>query len=178
METRSAARLETTRLVLRDFQPDDWEAIHALVSDPNVRQFMHFRTWSEDKTRAWFTWCIANNQQTPRDAYNWAITLRATGDVAGWLGIGGKSERSCGYALLPPYCGKGYMTEALRAVIEEEFHTLGARRIRATCEVSNIASARVLEKAGMARERTVYDADFEENWALRHHYVIEKEREG
>jgi RimJ/RimL family protein N-acetyltransferase len=64
------------------------------------------------------------------------------------------------------------MTEALRAVLAYEFTTLRAPQIRATCETDNPASARVLEKAGMRREKTVYDTDFEGNWAHRHHYVI------
>jgi len=173
------ARLETERLVLRDFEPGDWEAIRALVSDPEVTCFMHFRTWSEVKSGEWFAWCLENNEVSPRDAYNWAIITRervpgATGDVAGWLGIGGTAERGCGYALRPQYWGHGYMTEALRAVIEYELGVLGARRIRSTCEVENVASARVMEKAGMRHERTVYDADFEGNWAHRHHHAIER----
>lgn len=170
------ARLETQRLILRDFEPGDWDAIHALVSDLEVGRFMHFRTWGEDKAREWFAWCLENNKQSPRDAYNWAIVVRATGDVIGWLGIGGMAERSCGYALRPRSWGQGYMTEALRAVIDYEFRVLGARRVRATCEVANVASARVMEKAGMRYERTVYDADFEGNRAHRHHYAIEGAR--
>ncbi len=55
-----------------------------------------------------------------------------------------------------------------------EFGTRGAPRLRATCDVANPASARVMEKVGMRREKTVYDADFEGNWAQRHHYAIGK----
>jgi [ribosomal protein S5]-alanine N-acetyltransferase len=166
------ATIESSRLALRDFIPDDQPAVIGLVSDPEVTRHMHFASWNDDKRLQWFVWCLENNERTPRDAYNWAITARATGAVIGWLGIGGKGDRSCGFALTPSFWGKGYMTEALRAVIAFEFAQRGTSRITATCATDNVASARVLEKAGMTYQGTWSDADFEGNWAHRHHYAI------
>lgn len=83
-------------------------------------------------------------------------------------------ERSFGYLLARAHWNRGYMTEALRAVLVYEFGTRGTPRVSATCEVENGASARVLEKAGMRLEKTVRDADFEGNWAVRHHYAINR----
>jgi len=57
------------------------------------------------------------------------------------------------------------MTEAVRAILAYEFGTHGAPQLRATCHVANPASARVLEKVGMRREKTVFDANFASNWA-------------
>jgi RimJ/RimL family protein N-acetyltransferase len=67
------------------------------------------------------------------------------------------------------------MTEALRGVIAHEFGILGTRRITATCETDNLASARVMSKAGMRYEQTIDGTDFEGNWAQRFHYAIERE---
>jgi ribosomal-protein-alanine N-acetyltransferase len=170
--------LETDRLRLRDFGPLDWQAINMVLSDPEVTRYMHFAAWNEEKRRAWFEWCIANSQEPNPDVYNWAISLKDTDNVIGWLGIGSAShptmerERDFGYVLNRAFWGRGFMTEALRAVLAYEFEMLGALRIFATCETANIASARVMEKAGMRHEGTFRDTDFEGNWADRHRYGI------
>ena len=64
------------------------------------------------------------------------------------------------------------MTEALRAAFAYEFTVLGTQEIIAECATENIASARVMQKSGMAYEGTFYAADFEGNWKESHHYTI------
>lgn len=170
--------LETPRLVLRPFAPADWDAVDAMLSDPETTRYMHFATWTEDRRREWFDWCIDNSQQSNADSIQWLITRKDTGNVIGWFGIGASSEPtatydvSFGYLIARSQWNRGFMTEAVRAVFAYEFETLGAPQLNATCEVNNPASARVLEKVGMRRVRTVYGADFEGNWARRHHYRI------
>lgn len=170
--------LTTERLILRDFEPADWGTTNAILSDPEITRYMHFAGWNEEKRREWFEWCIENSQEPNPDVYNWAICLKDTPNVIGWLGIGSPSqptmehERDFGYALSPRYWGQGYMTEALEAVLSYEFMMLKTQRIFATCEVSNPASARVMEKAGMRYEGTFDDTDSEGNRALRHRYAI------
>lgn len=151
-----------------------------MLSDPVTTRYMHFATWTEDQRRQWLDWCVTNAQQPEADATNWAMTRRDSRDVIGWFGIGTSSdtavpgERGFGYLLNRASWNQGYMTEALRAVLAYEFGTRGAPRLRATCDIANPASARVMEKVGMRREKTVYDADFEGNWAHRHRYAIMK----
>jgi [ribosomal protein S5]-alanine N-acetyltransferase len=105
--------LETDRLQLRDFVPLDWHAINMVLSDAEVTRYMHFAYWNEEKRRAWFEECIANSQQPDPDVYNWAITLKDTGKVIGWLGIGSAShptmerERDFGYVLNRHFWGGG-----------------------------------------------------------------------
>jgi ribosomal-protein-alanine N-acetyltransferase len=165
-------RLETPRLLLRPFASGDWDAVNAMLSDPETTRYMHFATWTEDRRRQWFDWCITNAKQNDVDTFNWAITRKDSGDVIGWFGIGGSDERGFGYLLDRASWNQGYMTEALQAVLAYEFGTRGAPRLRATCDVANPASARVMEKVGMRREKTEFGADFEGNWAHRHHYAI------
>lgn len=173
--------LETPRLVLRAFVPGDWEAVNAMLSDPEATRYMHFKTWTETRRRDWFDTCLAEAQRSDAGSIQWAIVHKDSGDVLGWCGIGASSEPanahgiSFGYLLGRAYWNHGYMTEALRAVFAFEFETLGVPRLSATCEVDNPASARVMEKAGMRREKTVHGTDFEGNWAHRHHYTITKE---
>lgn len=175
--------LETKRLVLRDFNMNDWDALNSIISDPEVTSFMHFSFWNEVKRREWFAWLVQDAYNQERDAYNWAVTLRSNGMLIGWFGIGGSSDpveaekgtRSCGYALNCHFWGQGYMPEAVRAVFVYEFTVLGTPRIIAQCAPQNTASARVMQKCGMIYEGTFYGEDFEGNWATRHRYAITKQ---
>jgi RimJ/RimL family protein N-acetyltransferase len=173
-DVRVAARLETARLILRQFAPADWDAVHAMLSDPVNTRYMHFSRWTEQKRREWFEWVLANAEQADADAINWAITLKGSETVIGscFIGTSSVGGRSFGYLLDRAWWNRGYMTEALGAVLAYEFGTLGTSRVHATCETANPASARVMDKVGMRREKTIDDADFEGNWAERHHYAI------
>jgi RimJ/RimL family protein N-acetyltransferase len=172
------ATLETERLILRDFLPGDWEALNSIVSGPAATRFMHFAAWDEEKRRQWLARMVQEAPAPHPWHDNWAITLRSSGLLIGWLFIGGSREiaeqgtRGCGYALDQRSWGHGYMTEALRAAFTYEFTVLGPRHIVAECETANTASARVMEKSGMTRVGTFYDSDFEGNWGERHHYRI------
>ena len=64
------------------------------------------------------------------------------------------------------------MPEALQAAFTYAFTALGTRLIHAECERENTASARVMQKCGMAYEGTVYDDDWLGNWKHRYRYLI------
>jgi RimJ/RimL family protein N-acetyltransferase len=161
---------------LRDFVPSDWDALDVIVTDPGVTRYMHFASWDEGRRREWFA-RLVQDASTPRPWHdNWAMTVRGTGVLIGWLFIGSSREtsasgtRGCGYALDQRFWGHGYMTEALRAVFAYAFAELGTQQIVAECDTPNVASAGVMRKAGMTYEGTFYDADFEGTRAERHHY--------
>jgi RimJ/RimL family protein N-acetyltransferase len=61
-------------------------------------------------------------------------------------------QASIGYEIAPRYWGKGYATEAARAMVAFGFGELRLHRIWARCVADNVASYRVLEKVGMRRE--------------------------
>jgi RimJ/RimL family protein N-acetyltransferase len=63
------------------------------------------------------------------------------------------SEGRLGYLLDPAHHGRGYATEMVRAALDLAFGELGLRRVTAGCFAGNIASWRVMEKAGMRREQ-------------------------
>lgn len=153
-----------------------------MLSDPLTIRYMHFAMWTADQCRQWFDECVTNAQQPDDDALYWAITRKDAGDAIGYCSIETSNdtdaaipgERSVGYALNCAAWNQGYMTEALRAVLAYEFGPRGAPRLRATCNVANPASARVMEKVGMRREKTVFDANFAGTWTHWHHYAITK----
>ena len=168
--------IETTRLFLRPFAPGDWDAVNGMLSDPEATQHMHFKTWTEGQRREWFDSLVARDVES----FEWVIEKKDTSEVIGWFGIGATGEPtatydiSFGYALARAYWNQGYMTEVMRAVFAFEFEILGAPQLSANCRADNLASARVMEKAGMRREKSAYGADFEGNWAYRYHYIVTK----
>jgi RimJ/RimL family protein N-acetyltransferase len=159
-------RILTPRLILRDFDEADLPAVHAFRSDPEVARFMdNFDPESLEQSRAWLDGVIFHNRKVPRVAYNLAIGLRSLGKAIGWIGIG-DSERhpepgECGfgYMLDRKHWGQGYATEAARAIVAFAFQDLGAQRITAWCYATNVASARVLVKAGLTLIREYDDVE-------------------
>ena len=65
-----------------------------------------------------------------------------------------------GYVLSREHWGKGLMPEAVRAVMAFGFEKLSLNRIQARCIAENLASARVMEKAGMTFEGTLRESEF------------------
>lgn len=150
--------ITTARLHLRDLHAADLAAMHAFKSDPEIDRFTDFASPSLVVTQEWLAGCIYHNHVEPRVAHNCAIVLRATQLPIGWIGFGRASahkrmwgELDFGYALRRDYWGQGYMTEALRGMFDFIFTALTAETIFGECNVGNMASARVMEKAGMVR---------------------------
>ena len=176
------ATLVTARLALRDFMPADWGDLDAIVTNPAVTRYTHFAGWDAEQRRQWLARMVAD-ASTPHPWHdNWAITLKGSGQLIGWLYIGNQGAdaeqgtRGCGYALDQRFWGQGYMTEALCAAFAYEFTALPTRRIVADCDTPNIASAQVMRNCGMTYEGTFRDADFEGTWAERHHYAITRQQ--
>ena len=152
--------LETERLILRAFTPDDLEHLVELDSDPAVMRYLNggVPTPREVIEREILPRFIASSQAG--DGYGvWAASERATGAFVGWFGFqphegGAAGDISLGYRLRRAVWGRGYATEGARALIRQGFTALGARRIVAITYQDNRASRRVMEKAGLTLART------------------------
>lgn len=155
-------RCQTKRLLIRDFVESDRASVRAWRSDPEVMRYLDQPLGADPD--AWFDAVLRFAAQKPRMAHDAAIVLRETGEVIGWIGIARSpdfvaGELVVGYALKRSHWGKGYMTEALVAVLAYGFTKLGARSIRAQYYVANPSSARVMEKAGMKPDGPAVSAD-------------------
>jgi [ribosomal protein S5]-alanine N-acetyltransferase len=84
----------------------------------------------------------------------WVITLRSLPDVIGAtsLRVQGVHRVELGYALRRLSWGRGFATETAQAVVEWALAQPNIHRVWAVCDAENLASAKVLEKAGMQRE--------------------------
>jgi [ribosomal protein S5]-alanine N-acetyltransferase len=87
------------------------------------------------------------------EAFTYIITLKGEDRPIGMIAIHpDEFKPSIGYVLARPFWGKGYMTEAARAVVDWLLRQPDIYRVFATCDVDNPASAKVMEKAGMKYE--------------------------
>ena len=134
----------------------DWSAVHEYGSDPEVVRFMPWGPNTETATHEFIERSLASQREEPRDKFELAVTLADNGRAIGGCGIrvSASSDRGAdmGYCLRRDAWGLGYGTEASRRIVRFGFERLGLHRIVATCDVENLASARVLEKTGMRRE--------------------------
>jgi len=142
--------LETQRLLLRKFSGDDAYDLFEWGSDPEVL-----------KTLVWNG--ISTIDEAHDNIFNFylsrpgifAIQVKESGKCIGCLDIRIDSDNektSFGYVLNRNFWGKGYMTEALRAVLEFCFVKLEINRVEANHYITNPASGKVMEKAGMKKE--------------------------
>jgi len=152
----SAIRIETSRLILREFDTDDHSQVHAYASDPEVVLYEPWGPNSQEDTREFVRRALTARQVTPRVQMELAVTLKPELTIIGGCGIRLNDpldkNAELGYCFARLFWGKGYATEAAQQLLKVGFEVLGAHRIIATCDPRNLASVRVLEKIGMRRE--------------------------
>jgi [ribosomal protein S5]-alanine N-acetyltransferase len=146
-------RFETSRLTLRPIAKEDALAIFTgYAQDPNVVRFL---TWRPHQTLAETEAYIARCTTTPTDkSRTYVLIGRAEGRPIGAFDLRRPEpyRLDCGYVLARPYWGRGLMTETLTTVAAWAIRQASIWRIGAVCDIENLASARVMEKAGLQRE--------------------------
>ena len=147
---------ETRRLILREFSTDDFEDVHAYSSDYETVRHMMFGPNTPEQTREYLEkQCPQEMNAVPRMHYNLAIVRKDTRRVIGGISFHMNWRRDdaiLGAVLNRSEAGQGFMTEAMRGVLDLAFEELGLHRIHAVCAVDNAAMLRVLEKTGMRNE--------------------------
>ncbi|HWM90441.1 MAG TPA: GNAT family N-acetyltransferase [Thermoanaerobaculia bacterium] len=150
---KAPERLETQRLILRRPRREDAEAIFArYASDAEATRLLSWPTHeSLDATHAFLAFSDAEWERWPAGPY--LVESRADGSLLGSTGLAFETPQraSTGYVFAKDAWGKGYATEALRAMVDIAA-SLGLVRLYAMCHVENAASCRVLEKGGFDRE--------------------------
>jgi RimJ/RimL family protein N-acetyltransferase len=155
--------LETGRLILRRFTGADVDNLVALDSDPGVMRFLTGAPTPREviETKVLPEFLVPDGSGLGC----WAAVERSTGAFVGWFQLRrpqwplephGPDDAELGYRLRTACWGKGYGTEGSLAVIRRAFTELGVTRVVATTMAVNIASRRVLEKAGLRLVRTFH----------------------
>ncbi|WP_115559362.1 GNAT family N-acetyltransferase [Xanthomonas dyei] len=148
--------IETPRLRLRTLDPErDADAILTLVNDPGFIAGINDRGI---RTREQASAHLREWAQAHHDMYgfaHWALETRDGSTFMGTLGLLCRDTLPVphlGFALLPAYRGKGYVSEAGRAVLDYARDGLGLTRLCAIVSPDNAASIRALEALGLHRE--------------------------
>ncbi len=155
----SAGQLETARLRLRMFRPEDLDAMSEITRDPEVMRYIgHGHPMTREQTRANLETIISAFRR--RGFGRWALELKETGALVGYCGLSQKDEEvgvELAYMLARAEWGAGLATEAGRACLRYGFERLGVQSIAGLTMRDNQKSRRVLERVGM---RFVRDARF------------------
>lgn len=148
--------ISTPRLLLRELKSADAPALFEVLGDPETMRF-YPRPYSREEVDEWI------GRQIGRYAMGaglLGVVLRDSGTLIGdcglvWQEVEGVEEPEIGYHVHREHQGRGYATEAARAVRDYAFGTLGCDHVISMIRPENLASRRVAEKNGLTVNRTI-----------------------
>jgi len=153
----SELRLETDRLVLRPLVEHDLDAMTVYRGDPEVCRYLPFDPQTADDIRARIGHLFGSTSLGgDRGGIPMGIVRRDDGLLVGDLVLfhldAANGNVEIGWVIRPDLAGRGYATEAVRALLDAAFGVLGVRRVVARIDAENTASARLAERVGMRLE--------------------------
>ena len=139
--------IETDRLIIRKFRPDDFTELYDYLSDINVVKYEPYEPYTLEETRR------EAEFRSNSDEY-FAVTMKGEGRLIGNLYLGKREfdTYELGYVFNRDWQMCGYATEAAKALLEYTFATLKAHRVVAKCNALNYRSYKLMERLGMRRE--------------------------
>ncbi len=148
-------QLETSRLILREFRMSDLEGHHRhITSDPEVAKTMLWQA-NPDIIHAEAVLRRILSRYGAKDGYRWAIIRKEDDAFLGTISLLRPDEEtgSCSFAYMlgKAFWGNGYMTEALKAVLDFAFQEMDVETVETDHFASNPASGAVMRKAGMTQ---------------------------
>lgn len=153
-DTNQFPGLNTPRLLLRHLSPDDAKDIFRLRSDVRVSEYLDRQLCQSIDESAAFIEKINHGVKNHGWIY-WAVCLTEKPELIGticlWNFNMDKTKADLGYELIPEYQGKGYMSEAIKAVLDYGFNELKLREIEAEVDPANKASVKLLDKFNFIR---------------------------
>ncbi len=170
--------LNSTRLSLRFVLRSDLDSIHHLHSLPETNKYNTLGIPEHmDVTRQIVDQWIEDFNINPILSYTFVIELKEDKQFTGLIALNLSKPKyrsaEIWFKLLPEFWGKGYATEAVKEIIHFGFQDLNLHRIEAGCAVDNVASIKVLEKAGMILEgRTRKKLPLQSGWSDNFEYAI------
>jgi RimJ/RimL family protein N-acetyltransferase len=147
--------LETTRLRLLAWQPEDWLQLRPIARDPEVVRYISSgEPWPDERIREFVARQVAG--LAARGFCFWRLEHKADGEIIGFCGLqplDGTPEIEIGWWLARARWGQGLATEAAREALRDAFERAGLERIVAIAQPANRPSIHIMEKLGMHYER-------------------------
>ncbi len=175
--------LETERLLLRQWQQSDYPAFAKMNADPAVMEF-YPNTLSREESDA-----MANKIENLIAKHGWgfwAVELKNNNKFIGFVGLHEPTYslpvKPCveiGWRLYNKYWGRGYATEAAKAVLDFSFNKLDLNDVFSFTPVSNLRSRAVMERLNMMNtEQNFFHPLVPENSLLREHVLYKIDKSG
>jgi RimJ/RimL family protein N-acetyltransferase len=139
---------------------DDLAALHAIESREDVVRWLYWEPRDEDEVRSAMTEHI---ERHPEEGFTLAVERLEDGALVGRVSLmvdAANRQGEVGFIFHPDWHGRGYATEAGRAVVRVAFERYALHRVFGRIEPRNEASARVLEKLGMRREALLVENEW------------------
>lgn len=149
--------LETPRLIIRNWEDRDRDLFHRINSDDEVMRFFPFR---RDRTQSDEVFDRLRKMITETGLGFYALAEKESGQCLGFAGLARTDLEpyfpdgtvEIGWRLATPFWGKGYVTEAGKALIEYAFGTLGLTEVVSFAVHDNDRSTAVMQRIGMSRD--------------------------
>ena len=155
MNSETLPIITTPRVVLRWISEDDIDGLYEIFSDPQVMRYWSTVPIPNRDAAAELQRDIADGNEK-NSMLKWGLALRDSNTIIGTTTLfhlnldNGRAE--IGYAMGRAHWGKGYMNEALNALVSHAFEVMELRRLEADVDPRNTASIRTLERLGFQRE--------------------------
>ncbi len=151
----------TSRLLLRKIVPADIDKVFEGLSHPLVIKHYGVNYKTLEETKIQMEWYAEN--EIKETGKIWAICAE---DTEEFMGVGAlyywskeHEKAEAGFWLLPDYWGKGYMTEAMNAIVEYGFYKMGLHRIEGFVESDNLLCKRAMYKLDFTHEGTMIECE-------------------
>jgi RimJ/RimL family protein N-acetyltransferase len=170
--------VRTDRLVLRPFTPEDVEPLYAFHSDPAAVRYVPYPPRTRDQVVEVLRRKVASTAlQAEGSLLELAVVRSADQSLIGDVLLAVRSVQhqtlEVGYIFAPAAAGRGYATEAVRALVDLAFTTVGARRVVARVDERNVRSSALLERLGFRREaRQVENEWFKDELSTELDYAL------
>ena len=171
--------LETDRLILRHFELADLDEALEYLSSAEVLRFIPEEPFTRERLLEALQE-LSRQEKEGEIPDKIAVVLKSENHLIGHLIFDLYSRkyntRELGYIFNPLYHGRGFASEASRALLTYGFEVLNLHRMIATCDPRNHASYNVMEKLGMRREaHFIQDLFLHGEWADEYFYAILQE---
>jgi len=160
-----AGPVRTPRLVLRTFRMDDLDPLLGIHSDPDAVRYVPYPPRDRSAVAQVLKRKVGNTTLTADgDLLELAVVLAEPELLIGDLLLALRSVEhetvEVGYILATGQAGRGYATEAVRALLDLAFETLGARRVIARVDARNARSRALLERLGLRLEAELVENEW------------------
>ena len=172
--------LESERLIFRQLKDSDAPEVFKLRSNPDNMKYIP-RPLLKNEEEALAMIHMMNGKIAENTDINWAVCIKNTDKIIGFMGFYRTQPENyrteIGYMILPEYEGKGYVTEAVKTMLNYAFNSVGFHSVDAVIDPDNVGSEKVLLKNGFRKEAHFIENEYFEGkfWDSVHYGMLKKD---